>query len=1467
MKRLYFIVAAVVLGIAGVILSFLIIPSDSEVALIKFKDKQYEQALKLYETQYQQGNLNLDVVMHLTGVYLQFGEIDKAIKVMEDFVTKNPDHLSARRELGSLYQYGQRLDDYARNLEEINRIEQSTANLQELSDMYESNEEYEKQVPVVVKLIESDEKQSPQSMSNAARMLASEKKYDQAIEVLRKKQVDALAAAQNPDHKINYDDQYDDVELLVRLLIEVGRKDEAVAEAKKYRDTNPPLGQVASLTNIINYLVGVNEAYDFILPYENRVKENQSLLSEYVLILIRRNEHDKAYALLKPMFDAEQLPMDLYDDMLFLAVERGDKDTTSGLLGMIDFAALSEETSIGLVELALVNDVPELIKVIDLEANKSQNIAQTKPRLVAALALAQKRDNAKAKLDALPYEKLDFGQRAQLARICAQVANNGCVERFEASLPPVTELTEAETVGTGEILLSARHYKSGREYLKPVKDTYKTEKFQQLWVRFAAANGDIETVNAWLEANPNSADKLMLTDLYFSTINTGHYKLAVSLAERIIQLENTPDTRGYLVQAYIKNNQLAKAVEVLRDHRDESQQDADNYLYALIKLVKQDGSYAKELSDYAQAQLASGKVSYKQRLALIYALIDAGQGHIAMPHVRTLALNEGGDWVALYGEHNIKQGNVDEVVKFWHEVAQKPHANKKVLSQIAYSLLEHGYGNHAIDLFEQMAANEPASSPLVQQMVFLWGPNLTIEQMQWLNSRAQAAQDPKEKEQWMRYAVNGSNAKSLMQFVRLEPTSLEYKVVEEPYLSAVNLTDHQDYLQSYLAHRVEYTNDPTELKRYADLATGYSVNSEAVRAYEKILQQQPENGDALLYLGIQAHGRGNYTVSRDMLQHYIALLESGQVKRNTDSYQAYFYTAEILRRDRKKDEMQRYYSQAAIMIQEQPKPTTQARSQLAQSLAYSGDQAGARQEFERLLQQYPDDGLLRADYANMLIESKDYDAAGQVMSGYAGPVFERGDLQPLVIRNAAIQTWELIGYDQQLVVVFDPKVKNPGWLTDAQIKNYPWLSYSGDGYNRATLVAMPAYRMQVSAGTDGSLIVTPIPVISEQEIEVGEALNRRYVLLDARSKLETGQGYAARESLHELLANYPDNPEVLGFTANAENYLRNWPRALKLLEKAQAQQPDNEDVAKLMRDINRRNAPNLFIDEEWRMLGDNDEFITTVGGNFMVDYEWELGLVLQHDELDTQTIRRSNGELGQFDIDKQRGELYMAHYWEDGEKLKGSLFANNDTLGGGLYFNWVNPIGYTGLAAEYHKPYWEFVESVADDVTRDRLEINHAITLKGDIAISAQAGVNNYNLDVQDDIMQSGFFGVQVAVPIVQDPYYLAVGYGVDGEYQIDEDLRTDAAGIRFQSLPLKSREIHFLSLIGSYNFTEDTIGDATVGYAYDRLGEHGPAAEVRMTHFLTERLSVEGRASYGLSSSETDDEVKRLGINLKYRH
>src|SRR5437867_4240041 len=93
----YIVVIAVVLSGLGV--SVLLFPRSSEIALLRFKDKDFESALKAYELRIAAGELNASVVMPLTQLYLQYGEVDSAIDLMERYLRKHPADQTAKQML------------------------------------------------------------------------------------------------------------------------------------------------------------------------------------------------------------------------------------------------------------------------------------------------------------------------------------------------------------------------------------------------------------------------------------------------------------------------------------------------------------------------------------------------------------------------------------------------------------------------------------------------------------------------------------------------------------------------------------------------------------------------------------------------------------------------------------------------------------------------------------------------------------------------------------------------------------------------------------------------------------------------------------------------------------------------------------------------------------------------------------------------------------------------------------------------------------------------------------------------------------------------------------------------------------------------------------------------------------------------------------------------------------------------
>ena len=152
MGKLYFVAVWLLLAF-GAMFSLILIPSTAELALIYYKDKQYEKALTLYRQQWNEGNRTLFVVQPLSELYLLFGELDEAIGLIKGFLKDNPDSVTARRHLGTLYYQAQRPTDYLRNLEMLTQHDHSTKTLQELSDVYYFQEAFDNQIRVLEQLV------------------------------------------------------------------------------------------------------------------------------------------------------------------------------------------------------------------------------------------------------------------------------------------------------------------------------------------------------------------------------------------------------------------------------------------------------------------------------------------------------------------------------------------------------------------------------------------------------------------------------------------------------------------------------------------------------------------------------------------------------------------------------------------------------------------------------------------------------------------------------------------------------------------------------------------------------------------------------------------------------------------------------------------------------------------------------------------------------------------------------------------------------------------------------------------------------------------------------------------------------------------------------------------------------------------------------------------------------------------
>jgi|GEM_PF-2132690 len=1465
MKRVILVI--LLLAVVGVGVGYILRPSEGEVNYMLYKeqvDDRYGDVESHYRARLEAGEITAEVVAPLKKLYLESAAVDKAVEVLELYVENHPDDMKALNELGELYQYAQRPDDYLKVLERINERDSNPEVLKKLSDIYNFSGDYNKQAEVLSQLEGQQTELSGEQVVELARVFAATDRPDEAIaalEHLREKDATLFT--------------FEAEELMVNLLLDADRKQDAYASVLKWKENNGTPEQVARLASILRYKGDVASAQSILDSYGDELYTSTPLIVEQVYLHSFTGEDERAYSLLSQLDEQNVLPDDLRPVYLILALKRGETNVATRLYDSLT-PNTNEADAIILTEMAVVEKRRSLLNEVDSRLG-GEDYRNSHQLFDIVLGLAKREESVDSKIERYKTsEVVTDAQKMVIARNCMYVGKKTCARDFLTEFTNRETFTENDVISAGELYLTMRDYNDGLSFINKHRTADSSERVEKVWVRMSAATGKTDEVRAWLSAREDSATVTdsLLTDLYFMSADNRHYGLATSVAERLFARSPTPITRGYLSNGYIKMGRFSEALKLLEQNSGMSAKDADNYLSALIAQAGRDPSYRKELGRFAASQL-SKPMSEQRRLTLIYALIDAGRLDVAMPYVKQYALKEGGDWVYLYAENLERQGKVAEAREFWVRLAQQPGVSHEERRNIAYALLEKGYKSDAEKLFSSLAANKAPTSVEVRQLLYIWGPRLNESQMSWVYNRSNTATNDVERAQWLKILADYSSPETLVGFVDRHEELAYSSAVMTPYMQGQYDLGNRKAIAAMLPRIQEKRMAPEAVRQYARFASDSGLNREAESAYKLLHNAVPNDREALREIGVSSYNLAYYSQAEQYLGEYLNEYRD-QPAFDNEAYLSYFYYAELLRRDHQTKEAKRYYDAVRHLVSEAPVKTADMRAKAATSLIFSGQQEEGLAEFNTAVAAYPKDKVLKADLISALVETKRYDEARAMLSqeDVAKPTAGGKAVQGKALRldgAAGLKAYKVLGGERELLIATNPNPRAAAAtkrFADSLPLSHPWVSYAAQGYDKLLVVAKPEWQLRVANGRDGSLMVVPTES-GEQSSAAFEA--QRYLrnqLTHARIDLESGDHNDAIDRLNALKDTYSSDAQYLGYLANAENFAGRWPRSLKLLREAQALAPENEDIAELKRGIDKLHAQHIKLDHEWRGLGDNDEQITTLSGFATIADGWDLGLVARNNQVDSTTVRRADGRLGRFKSDRQDGELFVRRTEDDGDMYKASLFANNDTLGAGLYYSFVNRLGQTGFDVEYHRPYREFVEGVLDDATRDRIAVHHLHRLDARSSLAGGLGVNRYNVDSGEDVASSVSVNANYSRQIFDSPE-IAVLYGFDAEYELDHEERSNAnsGGANYRPFPFRSREVHSLSLAGKHHLTRRTNVEWLGGYAFDRLGGHGPIAEGRFTHEITDDLEFQARASIGIGNGETDDDLKRVGAYLMYRY
>ena len=385
----------------------------------------------------------------------------------------------------------------------------------------------------------------------------------------------------------------------------------------------------------------------------------------------------------------------------------------------------------------------------------------------------------------------------------------------------------------------------------------------------------------------------------------------------------------------------------------------------------------------------------------------------------------------------------------------------------------------------------------------------------------------------------------------------------------------------------------------------------------------------------------------------------------------------------------------------------------------------------------------------------------------------------------------------------------------------------------------------------------------------------RLNVLAAQLRAQIGELPDARARFEALREARPESTEPLNGLAGIAQQTGRWRQALALYRDSLRLDAGDPSVSDAVAAIERGQASRVRTDLEYRQLeggtgaGKTTAVIASIGGQQLLDNGWRLGLSLDLAHVDADRIQRANGTIESFSGLRQRGEIYAQHTELDGQVLIGSLFMSNSMPGVG--FRWERPDdrGTTFLRAEYRRPNWDFLQSIVEEGTRDRLAVARSQRVGRDVSLRLEVAGNRYGIRGDGDVARTVTVTGEARFAGLAGLTGLSTAYVFDGEYLLEQSERFSPTGGRYAPLPILDREVHaaVLTYSGTWgNRIADGLlaYEASGGYGIDRYGKAGPLAYAAVG-YNWDNLEIRIRANYVQDIGRTRGTSSGYGLSLTW--
>jgi tetratricopeptide (TPR) repeat protein len=1047
-----------------------------------------------------------------------------------------------------------------------------------------------------------------------------------------------------------------------------------------------------------------------------------------------------------------------------------------------------------------------------------------------------------------------------------------CSADMLKKLQPYENVSHYEIGALSTLLINLGQEKIAYELLSELKRDEKNRVILNSWLRAASANNK----RTEIEEFTNGPSFYLITertikDSFYIASNHKFDALALFFTEMLVHNNPSQENRSLHALALTHNKQYDRAAKLIIALKDEGVDVGQHYEYILFQAAKRSATYRDYYVNHLVSQLNAPDLTPEKEERTVHDVVAFGGEELVLERIKLAAHSKGGMWAELYVTALRKLGMDEKINAFEKkrnkeilkeevpkQVAKKPVKKPSKLEQ-AKALIAKGKITQAENILLALGKNKSPRNHANELLLYLWGLRPTDTRLNKISEIVSSSSI--HRKAWLQALYYAGGYRQFVDFVKENPSWLKHETFYEFYLQSHLHLGETERVRQLMEENIRATKSAKRLMWNGDKALQYGMYDLAREAYLKAVELMPDNVDVKL--------AERLTRAFFLVEDFEKTLHYGELYKEMEgpSPVPYYYVGDTLWRQFKPDEAREYFSDTLARIKKSGGAKTRdIRLIRAASLVRLEQYEQARQAVAELIEEDPLDTFLQADYLQILLEMKDYDAA----DAYSRTVVLE-TLKEVELPKAAALTLRRVQNPSE-VVISSPKDEALLESTIALLKkNAVWLESSHSGFQHMVLKTAQDHAFYWKKHRNSSTITLGVKphLFDDASVKKRKDLEVRIALLKARLKTEQGMRYDARKILKEIDSKYPDDPHILSALAYNHFAFKRFMNAFKDMDKALQQLPENDQIQDGRFEIRRFVPPYVLADIEWQKLGNDSQVRLLLEGKIVNRHN--LGAVARKrmNFYDAKGIRKSDGRFGDFSGTAFDFTLGVFKEHKEGQLWSAEIYNNGEFTGFGGEFSMINRSGAATARVEYHKAVWDFVEGVSDNAVRDRFQLSQHFTrsplIQSDVAVS----INEYHVESANSVAESIALESHIRVPAIyiDEDWYepLSFGYGLDAEYRTSIERAIDSTGVEYSLYPLVSREVHFFDIAYRDEIDENSLLEGYVGYAFDRLGDSGASTGFKWTHDITDHLQGQIRAGYGVSLTQTSVGLGTFGGYLKY--